>query len=294
MNLSDEVRTLSRKLGIPLSEVARRTNQSPSNLSKKMNRNTLSFEDFEKILQALGIEMEYSFHRPGEANSLTAGFDDRTRAQIEILQKQLETEQLKNSYFTKKGFVLRTELETVTGSLELAKHHRDTPKRLDDCFSRMDAALDNILNLLDNDPISAGRTPAANTGGGFKQGMRVLVVDDNEINRSIVRELLEDSGIQSEEAENGKQAVELVFNAPENYYDLILMDIQMPVMSGLAATEAIRKLNSLNASVPIVAMTAGVGNDERAQAEKSGVNSFIEKPLNMNKLVLLLESVYDR
>ena len=292
MNLSDEVRRLSHELGITLSEVARRTEQSPANLSKKMNKNTLSFDDFEKILRALGVEMECAFHRPGEAGNSAGSLDDRGRAQIEILQKQLETEHLKNNYFTNLEFSLRTELETVANSLELTKRHKDDPNRIDSCIARMEIALGNIMNLIDNDPISSSdRASAAKADDVFKQEMRVLVVDDNEINRSIVGELLADSGIQSDGAEDGRKAVELISSAPANFYDLVLMDIQMPVMNGFEAAYAIRSLQGPRSRVPIAAMTASVRDDERARAEKAGMNTFIEKPLNVKKILTLLKNI---
>ena len=295
MNLSDEVRRISHDMGITLSEVARRTEQSPANLSKKMNKNTLSFEDFEKILRALGVEMECAFHQPGETGNVRGGLDDRGRAQIEILQKELETEQLKNGYFTNMGFALRTEFETVTNSLELIKRHRDDQKYIDSCIVRMETAINNIMNLIDNDPISSSdRVQAVKAGSAFKQGMRVLVVDDNEINRGIVGELLADSGIEADEAEDGRQAVALISNAPANFYDLVLMDIQMPVMNGLEAAYAIRSLQGPNSRVPIAAMTASVSDDERRRAEEAGMNTFIEKPLNIKKIMALLKNAGGR
>ena len=113
----------------------------------------------------------------------------------------------------------------------------------------------------------------------------VLVVEDNEMNREIARELLEEVGFVIEIAENGLEAVNKIKESKEGYYDAVLMDIQMPVMNGYEATEAIRRLVRKDAAkIPIVALTANAFEEDRKKAIESGMNAHISKPLNVNEL----------
>ena len=115
-------------------------------------------------------------------------------------------------------------------------------------------------------------------------GKRILVVDDNELNREIAVEILQMTGAEVETAENGKIAVEKVEASPKGSYDLIFMDIQMPVMNGYEATAAIRSLPGAKGKLPIVAMTANAFAEDVQLAKNTGMNEHIAKPLDMNKL----------
>lgn len=123
-------------------------------------------------------------------------------------------------------------------------------------------------------------------------GKRVLVVEDNELNMEITRTLLSDYGIITEEAHNGEEAVECVKKSKEGYYDLILMDIMMPVMDGLEATQAIRKLDRADSrTIPIVAMSANAFSEDVRRSLASGMNGHLSKPVNIEKLKETLASV---
>ena len=111
------------------------------------------------------------------------------------------------------------------------------------------------------------------------EGRRVLLAEDNEINREIVRELLEPTGLLIDDAVNGEDAVRMFSAAPDSY-DLILMDIQMPEMDGFTATRCIRALDFPNAKrVPIVAMTANVFSEDIANCLEAGMTDHVGKPL---------------
>ena len=116
-------------------------------------------------------------------------------------------------------------------------------------------------------------------------GKRILLVEDNDLNREIATEIIGMTGASIESAENGKVAVEMFANAPEHYYDLIFMDIQMPLMNGYEAATAIRaQTDHGGQSVPIIAMTANAFAEDVILSRNAGMNEHIAKPLDLTKL----------
>jgi signal transduction histidine kinase/ActR/RegA family two-component response regulator len=125
------------------------------------------------------------------------------------------------------------------------------------------------------------------------KGARILVVEDNMINREIARELLEDEGFIIEEAEDGTVAVDMLEKSSKDYYTFVLMDIQMPIMNGYTATRKIRSsYNSDIANIPIIAMTANAFTEDRKNALDAGMNEHVPKPLDIDKLIEVLNRVY--
>ena len=121
---------------------------------------------------------------------------------------------------------------------------------------------------------------------------RILLVDDNDLNREIAITLLEDEGFTVEYAVNGCEAVEKIMDAPSGHYQLVLMDVQMPVMDGYEATKAIRHLNDpTRAQVPILAMTADAFEEDRQKALRSGMNGHLTKPVEIDKLFEALDEL---
>jgi signal transduction histidine kinase/HAMP domain-containing protein len=121
-------------------------------------------------------------------------------------------------------------------------------------------------------------------------GRRALVVDDVEINRMIVAGLLEDTGLVIDEAEDGQVALDMFRSAPAGTYDIIFMDIQMPVMNGYKSSEAIRETedHSDAKTIPIIALTANAFKDDIDRAAASGMNSHIAKPVEVETLIEVL------
>ena len=121
------------------------------------------------------------------------------------------------------------------------------------------------------------------------KGMRVLLVEDNEMNREIAQELLEENGIVVYTAEDGDIAVDKVRKSSPQEYELILMDVQMPHMSGYEATREIRKLNDpQKANIPIIAMTANAFEEDKKNALDAGMNGHLAKPIDVQKLIQTL------
>ncbi len=124
------------------------------------------------------------------------------------------------------------------------------------------------------------------------EGKRLLLAEDNELNREIAIELLSSLGFTVETAENGREAYEMVRDAEPGRYDLILMDVQMPVMDGYEATQKIRSLeDTVHSRVPIIAMTANAFEEDKRKAMASGMDGHLAKPIDMELMTALLKKI---
>ncbi|GFI22172.1 signal transduction histidine-protein kinase BarA [Lachnospiraceae bacterium] len=116
-------------------------------------------------------------------------------------------------------------------------------------------------------------------------GMKILVVEDNELNLEIVTEVLKERGLLVTTAENGQIAVELFQNSPPGTFDIILMDMHMPVMDGVEATKKIRLMAHVDAqTIPILALTANDFEEDIRQTREAGMNDHLTKPFDMEKI----------
>ncbi len=152
--------------------------------------------------------------------------------------------------------------------------------------------LRDILIAATGNTLSAQQTSAISDPPAPLTGTRLLLTEDNELNREIAMELLTDRGFTVETADDGTVAVEKVKNSTPGYYSLVLMDIQMPKMNGYDATRAIRALDDPGlANIPIVAMTANAFDEDRRQALECGMNAHIAKPIDVEKLLEILTGI---
>jgi len=118
------------------------------------------------------------------------------------------------------------------------------------------------------------------------KGHRILMTEDNDLNAEIALELFGEVGLVVDRVTNGKECVEQLEKAPANYYEAILMDIQMPLMNGYEATEAIRKMaDSSKANIPILALTANAFEEDKRKAKNAGMNEHIGKPIDLNEVL---------
>ena len=125
------------------------------------------------------------------------------------------------------------------------------------------------------------------------EGKRVLLAEDNDLNQEIAKVILEERGIIVETVNNGKEAIEAITKNDASYYDLVLMDVQMPVMDGYEATKQIRNLSDKNkANVIIYAMTANAFEEDKRDALEAGMDGHIAKPFDVDKLTKTLSSIF--
>ena len=151
-------------------------------------------------------------------------------------------------------------------------------------MSDLKSALLAANNLLDKEDEAAAWTLADFSG------KRVLLVEDIELNREIAQVILEEAGFVVESAPDGTDAVAMVEKAEENYYDVVLMDVQMPIMNGYEATRTIRNMPRKDVkTLPIIAMTANALEEDKEAALKNGMNAHISKPLNMDIFISVLK-----
>ena len=122
-------------------------------------------------------------------------------------------------------------------------------------------------------------------------GKRILLAEDNELNAEIAFTILEEEGLKVEWAEDGIKCLEMIKKVPEDYYDMILMDIQMPNMDGYRTTEEIRSLPDKRAQIPIVAMTANVFDEDKKKAYEAGMNGYIAKPIDTKAIFSTLGEI---
>ena len=123
-------------------------------------------------------------------------------------------------------------------------------------------------------------------------GRRILLAEDNELNWEIADELLSSLGLELDWAENGKICVEKFSAAAQGYYDAVLMDLRMPIMTGYEATQAIRALDRPDASLPIIAMTADAFSEDIQRCLDAGMNAHIAKPIDLREVSRLLEKYF--
>lgn len=156
-------------------------------------------------------------------------------------------------------------------------------------MSDLKAALLAANNLIEKETEKSSWTEADFTG------KRILLVEDNELNREIAEAILSETGFTVEAAPDGTDAVDMVSRSEEYYYDAVLMDVQMPVMDGYEATRTIRSLPRQDVkSLPIIAMTANAMDEDKENALKSGMNAHIAKPLDIDLFLKVLGKYLSR
>lgn len=144
---------------------------------------------------------------------------------------------------------------------------------------------DLFINILDGKPNDSAKNYLSDIMKLNYKDKKILVAEDNDLNREIAKEIIEMAGVKVDTACNGKEAVEMLKNSDAGTYDIIFMDIQMPLMNGYEAAAAIRNLDdNVKAATPIIAMTANAFAEDVILAKNAGMNEHMAKPIDINKL----------
>lgn len=192
---------------------------------------------------------------------------------------------------------IRTPIHIIIGCADLLEQYGDDPEKRSRYLEAIRTSGRFLLDRLEQ-----GAQPAKTDGVLTAErpklpaydfrGKRILIAEDMELNREIAREIVGRTGAEVEFAENGAVCLEMVEQAPAGYFDMILMDITMPIMGGIEATKRIRRLEDRKkAAVPIVAMTANVGEWDRKTAFDAGMDGFTEKPIHIEKLYATMKKL---
>lgn len=236
------------------------------------------------------------------------------KGKLEKQQKDLEealvransSSRAKSIFLANMSHNLRTPMNAIMGFSTLASANiEDTGKvkyyleKIDSSSNSLMSVINEILEMSDREsekPENADETESTKEekqNGGFDfSGKKALIVEDNRLNREILQELLSEIGIESETAENGQIALEIIESSPADRYDVILMDIQMPVMDGYEATRTIRALPDKEKSgIPILAVSAYAFEEDKRKAMEAGMNRHVAKPVNFEVLKNALEGV---
>lgn len=245
---------------------------------------------------------------------------EQYRAQIELALSQVaKANDAKSTLLSSISHDIRTPLNDITGLTAITRKKIDNKKKVLDNLDKIEKAcnemlnpINEVLNLIDSETkakknknsnkpsdheisndipvaqvISNGPKPERNI-----TGISILIVEDNELNREIAAELLSEQGAIVDVAEDGLVALNKIQNSRPEEYDLVLMDIQMPVLDGYEATKAIRAIADSNiSSIPIVAMTANAFETDKDMALECGMDGFVTKPIDMNDLLDTIKDV---
>lgn len=154
---------------------------------------------------------------------------------------------------------------------------------------------ESLMTALGRQSVKQSHILSASEATTNFKGKRLLLVEDNELNREIALEILGSYGFYIDTAENGMEAVDKVAASKPGDYDLVLMDIQMPVLDGYGATKRIRALEDpVLSAIPILAMTANAFDEDRKVAAACGMDGFISKPINLEEVVREIQRVFER
>lgn len=251
----------------------------------------------------LSVSLWVSFSLRKRARALRRqakeALDSCTRMQ-EKLDGLQEVNRSQLNFINTISFNIRTPLTGIVGFTALAKRHIGDPPALQEYLEKVGDASAQLLSKLNEGLDATGwhryveeETQTAEAEPPMDvRGMRILLVEDNALNRDIGEAILSEMGMIVECAENGQIGFQKVATAKYGYYDLVLMDIQMPVMDGYEATTMIRRLRSkMLAEIPILAMTANVSMEDKRKAFEAGMDGYVEKPMNIEKLLAAIQKV---
>ena len=292
MKTSEIINSICSQLGIAKAELAKRMGLHPSSLYRKLSKESMTFEELQKCLSILGVSVELQFQFPDGHRFSSQENHKQIVEKMGVLEKMLEADSKVDEFRKKSLRELRTELNSAVGYAELCRRHGAQMDSYLDKLSVVHGNMDRTISFALGESFSDESVEINSTQVEELQGKRVLLVDDNELNREILEEVLLDHGLLVEEADNGSKAVAAVKEHEPGYYQFILMDIEMPEMDGYEATLKIRKLpNRIRANTPIIAFTANAVSENRDRAFAVGMDDFLVKPVKTTRLLSCLNKL---
>lgn len=287
MRISSLIRQVCKDMNISLAELARRTDQTPQNLSMKLKRESISFEEFQRYMQILDIRIDFNLIYPDGKTPAIFEDDERVMERIGLLEAKLALLERAEEYEKKLNIDMRTAFFSMDGYVDLALKHAPDREYMEECLKKIKVASLHMNSLLNNTVYVTAREPEIDTS--ILLGKTILVVEDDEMNREIITELLESKGAKVEIAEEGESAVAKVKKAEAGHFDGILMDHFMPNMDGVEATKKIRNLpDKKKANIPIIAMTASAYEEDQKESLEAGMNAYLIKPVEISLLTKTL------
>ncbi len=289
MKTVEIINSICYHLGISKADLAKRMRLHPSSLYRKLSKESMTFEELQKCLDILGVSVELRFQYP-DGDILSSQINhEQLIDRMDILEKELEAAGKVDEFLKKSLRDLRTELNSAVGYAELCRRHGSQSEsylnKLNIVHNNMEKTISFALGEAFDDKIDVVDSSKIDE----LQGKRILLVDDNELNREMLKGVLLDYGLLVDEADNGSKALTVVKEHEPGYYRFILMDIEMPEMDGYDATLKIRKLtNRIRANIPIIAFTANAVSENREKAFAVGMDDFLVKPINISHLLSCL------
>lgn len=285
MKISNLVRQVCKDLNISLAELARRTEQTPQNLSMKLKRESISYEEFQRYMKILNVKIDFNLEYPDGNTPAIFEDDERVMERMRLLEEKILLSEKSEEYERKLNRDMRTAFFSTEGYVDLALKHADDAEYMEECLKKIKVASIHINSLLNNS-VYVAEEPEIGKGKANKlKGKMILVVEDDEMNREIVTGLLQSKGAKVEFAVDGEEAVAKVKKAASDHFDCILMDYFMPNMDGAEATVKIRTMSDKKkASIPIIAMTASAFEEDRKRSLEAGMNAYLVKPIEISIL----------
>lgn len=289
MKTAETINVVCAELGITKADLAKQMGIHPSSLYRKLARESMTLEELQNCLDVLGVTIEFNLQYPdGKVRSSQANHE-MLLERMDLLEKELEAARKAAEFHKKSLRDLRTELSSAVGYTELGMRHG---YKAEEYLEKIRLFLTNVeltIAYALGEPLNDEPDSEEPENIEALAGKRVLLVDDNELNCEIMKEVLVDHGLMVENVGNGSEAVAAVKANEPGYYHFILMDIEMPVMDGFEATMKIRKLpNRIRANIPIIALTANPVPENRERAVAVGMDDFLVKPTNSARLLRTL------
>lgn len=289
MKTAEIINSVCLNLDIAKADLAKRMGLHPSSLYRKLARESMTFEELQRCLEALGVSVELQFQYPDGKKLSSKENHEQLVDRMDILNKQLEAADKMDEFHKKALRDLRTELHSAVGYAELCRRHSSQTESYLDKLSMVHSNMEKTISFALGESHDEETEEIHEDQIKALQGKRVLLVEDNELNREILEEMLLGYGLLIEKADNGSKALTAVKEHEPGYYHFILMDIEMPEMDGYEATLKIRKLpNRIRANTPIIALTANAVSENRDRAFAVGMDGFLVKPVNISHLLSCL------